>query len=344
MKYSDFLQETKYILLKIFKGKSINWINKRILYDLIKKNNLKNIFHYFNKSSDTILSSIIYFISYSYIPSQILIKYYPNFIYPSKKYECNNLFKYLIFYNENNIIISFRGTKTWMEILNNFKFYRTKYNIFNDKQLKDFFKWRNNLNKLDHLDSFRVPLKKDKDIEIHKGFMNEVNSIYYDFINKISDKINANTNIILCGHSLGGVLATLVGIQLAKDFSNRNISIITFNMPPIGNKNFNLIIPYLKIKNFVRLYNYQDFIPFYGYFGSWIDSKRFRHFDYMLKGGIIGEENKDGRFIQTKIDSTSIFVKDYGIYLNEIIDDKYNMKLVYHNCLKLSSNKKIIYV
>ena len=54
----------------------------------------------------------------------------------------------------------------------------------------------------------------------------------------------------------------------------------------------------------------------------------------MLKGGIIGEENKDGRFIQTKIDSTSIFVKDYGIYLNEIIDDKYNMKLVYHNCLK----------
>ena len=115
-------------------------------------------------------------------------------------------------------------------------------------------------------------------------------------------------------------------------------------MPPIGNKNFNLIIPYLKIKNIVRLYNYQDFIPFYGYLGSWIDSKRFRHFDYMLKGGIIGEENKDGRFIQTKIDSTSIFVKDCGIYLNEVIDHNYNMKLVYHNCLKLSLNKKIIYV
>ena len=231
MKHSDFLKETKIVLLKIFKNRSINWINKKISYDFIKKNNnLKKIFYYFNKQSDKILSLIIYFISYSYIPSQILIKYYPNFIYPSKQYECNNLIKYLIFYDKNNIIISFRGTKTWWEILNNIKFYRTKYNIFNNEQLKDFFKWRNNLNKHDHLDSFRVPLKKDKDIEIHKGFMNEVNSIYHDFINKISNKINKNTNIILSGHSLGGVLATLVGIQLAKDFSNRNISIITFNI------------------------------------------------------------------------------------------------------------------
>jgi len=371
--HPQFKEDRKKTLKNIFKGKSTKWIDDNIIYDFFNKSlilnekdfklivhGLKNL----QKLNLNQIKRILYWCEYSYTPICIMKKYIPKIIVPSPEFEQRGLVKYYI-YNlpKNNIFVSFRGTKTFWEAINGLKFYRVPFLTLEDKDKKKFFQWRNKITKTNLFDQFRIPLPNDTDIEIHKGFLDEANLIYRDFIKTLSSIIDTscpNTNIILCGHSLGGVLSQIIGIYLAYFLQDEiqkkqlNISIIGINTPPMGNKNFNLLMPYLGIKNFIRLYNYQDFVPHYGYLGSWIENKKFRHIDYMVNQGIHEIDNTQGRFIYNKIDNTQIYIKDYGKFLETFINDakdtkskndvNLNEKYIFHDIIKLNQKEKALFI
>jgi predicted lipase len=257
----------------------------------------------------------------------------------------------------NKIFVSFRGTKTFFEALSGIKFYRVPFPMFQPKQKKEFIEWRNKIIKGKEFNPYKTPLLEDQDIELHKGFLDEAILLYNDLAENLEKIIEDKKpiEIILCGHSLGGVLAHIIGIYLgfymqdvvkAKKLS---IHIITANAPPIGNKNFNLLVPYVGIKNFWRFYNFQDFVPHYGYLGTWIESKKFRHLDFMLKEGVADSYNSVGRKILTKIENTTVLVNDFGVNLNEFMDKipesvKCNNKYIFHDLFVLDSKKKSVFI
>lgn len=369
MSLTDFINNRKKLLKEIFPDQSMQWINSNITYDISENENiLKNPF--FNNTikvlknikniTDKEILKLCLFISYSYITVPVIESIMPEYIIPLSNIDKNGYVKYYIKFlpETNSLFVTFRGTKTFWEVINGLKFYRVSFDLIKEKD--EFFRWRNSFIKKKEFDSTRIPLPNDKEIEIHKGFLDEANSIYEDFITTISPLLNPakKINIILTGHSLGGVLATIIAIYLgyflkkAVDKDRVDISIITMNTPPCGNKNFNLQIPYLKIKNFMRFYNYQDFIPYYGYYGTWIESKKFRHLDFMLKSGIYEENDLKGKSIYNTLDKTKILVKDYGKnldnYLNENIDvneqKKINKKYLYHDFIKISKKEKLLFI
>ena len=363
----QFIEDRKKTIKSIFKNKSTKWVNDNIIYNFFDKTTkltdkdfrmiltaLKNL----KKITPLQIQKMLYWIENSYTPYQIMKKFFPHIIYPTQEIQQRGIVKYFIHkLPNNNIFVSFRGTKTFWEAINGIKFYRVPFfPILKDKQ--KFFIWRDSFIKSNQFEQLRIPLPNDKDIEIHKGFLDEANIIYADFIKNISSIVNSKTNnlnFILCGHSLGGVLAQIIGMYFSHYFSNEinngkiSISIITANMPPIGNKNFNLLIPYFNIKNYIRLYNYQDFVPYYGYLGSWIERKRFRHIDYMLKDGISDQESSTSRTIITKLQNTNIYVRDFGKNLEKFLADadnknEFNYKYIYHDIIRITPTNKLIFI
>jgi len=367
--YKEFEEKRLKSLKKIFK-KSYSWIDSNINYNHFKKiylldeKKLNNIIESLKekKLSEKKIINILYLIGYSYAPVPAVEKFYPSVIHTSSGMEKRGLVKYYIFPSESNIFISFRGTKTLWESINNLKFYRVKFDILSQKEFNDFITWRDNTTSNNNFNKEKIPLPDDKDIEVHKGFLDEANYIYQEIIDKISEIINPSckkTNIILCGHSLGGCLATFMSIyisfflQTAIKKDKLSISLITANSPPMGNKNFNLLILYLNIKNYVRFYNYQDFVPYYGYYGSWIDSKKFRHLDYMFKHGLEDVNKAGGRIVNGRLSNTNIFVKDFGknlelflkkIQLNQDKESLLTRKLIFHDFFSIIKKNKVIFI
>jgi hypothetical protein len=74
------------------------------------------------------------------------------------------------------------------------------------------------------------------------------------------EEINKNTKILLTGHSKGGAIATLVGIDLiANDIKKENLEVYTFGQPPFADKKFCEI--WNDKINLYRLVNSNDIVP-----------------------------------------------------------------------------------
>jgi hypothetical protein len=354
--------ETKFIFLKsIFDGKSDKWLNDNIIYQSkLTQNDFKQILTALHANKYPNLSEyykIFFWISYSYFGIPSIKNFIPNIIIPINS-GSSQLSKYYMYYMQpNKIFVSFRGTKTFFEALSGIKFYRVPFPMFQPKQKKEFIGWRNKIIKGKEFNKYKTPLIDDEDIELHKGFLDEAIELYNDLAENLEKVIEDKKpiEIILCGHSLGGVLAHIIGIYLGfymQDVvkSKRlSIHIITANAPPIGNKNFNLLVPYVGIKNFWRFYNFQDFVPHYGYLGTWIESKKFRHLDFMLKDGVADSYNSIGQKILTKIENTTVLVNDLGVYLKEFMDKipasvKCNNKYIFHDIFFFDSKKKSVFI
>jgi hypothetical protein len=354
--------EVKIKFLKsIFDGKGEKWINDNIIYQTkLSKNDFKQILKALNANKYPNISEyykIFFWITYSYLTIPNVKYYIPNIILPINSSSTDLSKYYMYFMNPNKIFISFRGTKTFFEALSGIKFYRVNFPIFQPKQKKEFIEWRNKIIKGKQFNPYKTPLLDDHDIELHKGFLDEAIGLYNDLAENLEKVIEDKKpiEIILSGHSLGGVLAHIIGIYLgfymqdvikAKKLS---IHIITANAPPIGNKNFNLLVPYVGIKNFWRFYNYQDFVPYYGYLGTWIESKKFRHLDFMLKEGVADSYNSLGQKFITKIENTKILVNDFGIHLKDFLNNipesiKLNKKYIFHDLFVLDAKKKSVFI
>jgi pimeloyl-ACP methyl ester carboxylesterase len=108
-------------------------------------------------------------------------------------------------------VISFRGSKTLTNWLLNLQFA--------------------------HTDS---PFSECLNCYVHRGFLDDYNSVavqVFVAVNQIREKYGAK-RVLVTGHSLGGVLATLAAIDLKLHDSFSNVSVITFGEPRLGNAQF----------------------------------------------------------------------------------------------------------
>ncbi len=347
----DFIEDN--IEYKYFNFKK-NDKSKKIekLFSLINdnKNNINKITEEFVK-----ICSIVYY------DKVFLKKIFHDNIYLSDDY---NKSKYFIMFNnkKTKLIVVFRGTNYFENIIKNLKFYRTKFEFIDEKEINNFIKWRDDIIENEPIfDSRKVPLYDDKDIELHAGFYEESVSIFKELFpiiikilgNSILSDTAEQLEIIFTGHSLGGSLASIIVLLfkkfikdhmklLNKKFKNIKTHCVVINTPALGNKNFNLLKFYYDVNNYYYIHNIGDNLITWGYKFTLLSTKKMRHTDYMFKD----EKKKD----KVKICKTNYYNIDYTTYLKKkylFLKRKYNSLkindiLFYHNCFQLPNKKKIM--
>jgi hypothetical protein len=97
--------------------------------------------------------------------------------------------------------------------------------------------------------------------KVHLGFYKQYISISDVLFEHILQNLHFN-ELIICGHSLGGALATLATLDLIHKLPNCNIKCITFGSPRVGNIDFvNLYNE--KIQKSYRIVNHKDPIQYF---------------------------------------------------------------------------------
>ena len=200
----------------------------------------------------------------------------PNFI--SSENDCQVFYVYY----DDVLLVCFRGTESKSDVL-------TDLNC-----LKETFK-------LDHLPEESYP-------EVHQGFKNQFDSVK----SKIDDICCAATNIVFCGHSLGGALATLASLYYAYKNLNANVSCVTFGSPRVGDYDFVRLFDH-KIKMSLRYVNDNDPVPCLP--TSW----RYKHVKGLrwLNQDIIQKEIKVWRFYRFL---KNTFLNTFGYGYNALDD------------------------
>ena len=108
-------------------------------------------------------------------------------------------------------------------------------------------------------------------IRVHSGylkllFMDNLYHRIYEQINTLVRQYPEN-DIFLTGHSAGGALATLLGYFLSKDLTAKQINVVSFASPRVGNYAFK--IDFMSRMNLVhnRVVNKYDIVPLVPFFG-----------------------------------------------------------------------------
>jgi triacylglycerol lipase len=79
---------------------------------------------------------------------------------------------------------------------------------------------------------------------VHKGFLKAWKSIeepVWDKVSNVMLRYAGSGKVVVCGHSLGGALATLAGMDLfckVEASYQKSLSVITFGSPRVGNDSF----------------------------------------------------------------------------------------------------------
>lgn len=99
-------------------------------------------------------------------------------------------------------------------------------------------------------------------IEIHKGFFQQIMSIYNELLNSIQKLLQKNPDlyIYITGHSAGAAQGTIFAYLISKVFNNKLIKLITFGGPKVGN--YEWFTAFNKIQNIIhyRITNEGDII------------------------------------------------------------------------------------
>jgi pimeloyl-ACP methyl ester carboxylesterase len=132
-------------------------------------------------------------------------------------------------------VVSFRGSKTLTNWLLNLEFA--------------------------HTDS---PFSECLNCYVHRGFLDDYNSVavqVFVAVNQIRAKYGTK-RVLVTGHSLGGVLATLAAIDLKLHDSYGNVTVITFGEPRLGNAQFaDPLLSFEHLRYAFPLFCFQDFSP-----------------------------------------------------------------------------------
>ena len=109
-------------------------------------------------------------------------------------------------------------------------------------------------------------------ISLHKGFCKQMftTNLYYKILNILHKQITENPEyeLFVTGHSAGGALATLFGYFLSNELTDKQIKIVSFASPRIGNYKFKQDFESRINLIHYRVTNQQDIIPcipFYKY-------------------------------------------------------------------------------
>lgn len=91
---------------------------------------------------------------------------------------------------------------------------------------------------------------------VHSGFMSQ----FFSINSHIEGVVAEHNNIVFCGHSLGGALATIGSLYYSFQYPEKNISCVTFGSPRVGDNTF---VSYFneRIPNTLRYVNDNDPVP-----------------------------------------------------------------------------------
>lgn len=164
---------------------------------------------------------------------------------PYSPYECTAVeggldVQYYLRKHNDELLVTFRGSDSYTDWITNFLFYKQTipYGNISSK------------------------------IRVHAGFLKAYKAS--DVRNRILGSIPETVNYIrVTGHSLGAALATLCAVDIQYNFPNKNIEVILFGSPRIGNKAFKLSYN-KRLPKTVRVENGNDLVtkipfPWMGY-------------------------------------------------------------------------------
>jgi len=131
--------------------------------------------------------------------------------------------------NEKKVIVAFRGTKSDLDWLADLKIEQTEFPYCNGCGL------------------------------VHAGFLSIYSSVRNELLT-ILKAVDSKKKLCITGHSLGGALATLLGFDLALQKIFPSLSVYTFGMPKIGNREFKHKYDECVYNSF-RIANLYDVVP-----------------------------------------------------------------------------------
>ena len=79
-----------------------------------------------------------------------------------------------------------------------------------------------------------------ENVLVHQGFLNAYNSVQDDVLTTVASQLQQfpSYSLISTGHSLGGSLASIVGISLAANFPGVPLRVFTFGQPRTGSPEY----------------------------------------------------------------------------------------------------------
>ena len=124
----------------------------------------------------------------------------------------------------------------------------------------------------------KVPFINDGE-KVHIGFKYCWESVVgdtYDAIDTALENLQGETtDIVVCGHSLGGAVATLYAHSIKKHYPHYNIKCVTIGSPRVGNKRFKDNYDSYEIDT-LRVVHNNDLVTHTPYIG-------FQHVNYQLR-------------------------------------------------------------
>lgn len=97
--------------------------------------------------------------------------------------------------------------------------------------------------------------------KVHCGFLKSAELIYEYIVTHFSDYPVGDKKVVVCGHSLGGAVAVLLGYQLKTRLNLSNMFIYTFGQPRVGNKTFVNQLMGLFPETYWRVVDDRDIVP-----------------------------------------------------------------------------------
>lgn len=142
----------------------------------------------------------------------------------------------IVFYNDDETIISFPGTSTLTDVVSDIKFYDIEYALP------------------------IITFKPRQAIHVHYGFYKAYFSVRDKLINYLRDKDLLKKKVTITGHSLGGAVGTICAFDLVATFEKLNLHVYTYGSPSVGDRffvdNFNNLV-----KKSIRVVNGMDPVP-----------------------------------------------------------------------------------
>jgi hypothetical protein len=124
----------------------------------------------------------------------------------------------------------------------------------------------------------KVPFLNEGE-KVHIGFKSCWESVVgdtYDAIDTALENLQGETtDIVVCGHSLGGAVATLYAHSIKKHYPHYNVKCVTIGSPRVGNKTFKDNYDSYEIDT-LRIVHNNDLVTHTPYIG-------FQHVNYQLR-------------------------------------------------------------
>lgn len=196
----------------------------------------------------------------------------------------------LLAYNNDIVVLAFRGTEDFKDWLGNAK------------------AWENKI---------KSGPNCDQTVKVHQGFKDAIRSVTKDgkLLSRIAELQQSGRKFYLSGHSLGGALATLTA-YLSTETINID-GIYTFGQPPVGNAGFRQCYDAQLLEKTFRFVNYKDVVPRVN------PNNNLKHVGLLLflnKDGNLATEEPKGLLNTAKNVLDTALVESHSIdaYLNDL--------------------------